>query len=43
MHLIPEVLEGATDAGDTERLAAARRLLRANMLGWGKHAWPCGL
>jgi hypothetical protein len=40
MHLIPEVLEGAKDAGDTELLAAARRLVRANMLGWGKHAQP---
>ena len=40
MHLIWQVLEGAKDAGDTEVLAAARRLVRANMLGWRKHAQP---
>jgi hypothetical protein len=40
MHLIREVLEGAKDAGDVEVLAAARRLIRANMLGWRKHAQP---
>jgi hypothetical protein len=40
MHLIWQVLEGAKDAGDTEVLAAARRLVGANMLGWGKHAQP---
>jgi hypothetical protein len=40
MHLIWEVLEGAKDAGDAEVLAAARRLVRANMLGWRKHAQP---
>jgi hypothetical protein len=40
MHLIWQVLEGAKDAGDAEVLAAARRLVRANMLGWGKHAQP---
>jgi hypothetical protein len=40
MHLIWQVLEGAKDAGDTEVLAAARRLVRADMLGWRKHAQP---
>jgi hypothetical protein len=43
MHLIREVLEGARDAGDAMVLVAARRLVRANMLGWKKHAQPCGL
>jgi hypothetical protein len=40
MHLIWEVLEGAKDAGDAMVLAAARRLIRANRLGWRTHAQP---
>jgi hypothetical protein len=39
MHLIREVLEGAKDAGDAMVLAA-RRLVRANLLGWRKHVQP---
>ena len=34
MRRIREVLEGAKGAGDEMLLAAARRLIRANMPGW---------
>ncbi len=38
MHIIWNVLEAAKDAGDETVIAACRRLIVANRLGWKKHA-----
>lgn len=38
MATVWRVLEGAKDCQDTMVIAAARRLIRANSLGWRKHA-----
>jgi hypothetical protein len=40
MMIISDVLESAKDNGDELVVAACRRLIRANTLGWRKHADP---
>lgn len=40
MAMVWQVLEGAKDAGDDMAVAACRRLIAANRLGWKKHARP---
>jgi hypothetical protein len=37
MRVVWDVLEGAKDVGDQHVVAACRRLLVANRLGWRKH------
>ncbi len=38
MQIVLDVLEGAKDVGDEMVIAACRRLIWANTLGWRKHA-----
>jgi hypothetical protein len=38
MSIVWEVLEGAKDAQDDVVIAACRRLIWANTLGWKRHA-----
>lgn len=38
MQIVWNVLEAAIDAGDQTVIAACRRLIVANRLGWRKHA-----
>ena len=38
MQIVWEVLEAAKDAGDATVIAACRRLIVADRLGWRKHA-----
>jgi len=38
MNIVWQVLEAAKDAGDIEVMAACRRLIRANTIGWRAHA-----
>jgi hypothetical protein len=38
MEIVWSVLEGAKDAGDLIVIAACRRLIEANRLGWRKYA-----
>jgi hypothetical protein len=38
MVLVWRVLEGAKDAGDAMVIAACRRLIVADRLGWRRHA-----
>lgn len=38
MQIVWNVLEEAIDAGDQSVIAACRRLIVANRLGWRKHA-----
>jgi|GEM_PF-5032723 len=38
MRIVHDVLEAAKDAGDEMVIAACRRLMRADTLGWKKHA-----
>ncbi|MGE0256868.1 MAG: hypothetical protein AB7N54_19520 [Alphaproteobacteria bacterium] len=38
MTMVWQVLEAAKDAGDEKVIAACRRLITANRLGWMKHA-----
>ena len=40
MAMVWQVLEGAKDAGDAMVVAAGRRLIAANRLGWKKYAQP---
>lgn len=40
MSIIWDVLEQAKDAGDEYVLAACRRLIHADRLGWTKHRDP---
>lgn len=40
MYIVWHVLEAAKDAGDAMVIAACRRLIVANRLGWRKHADP---
>ena len=40
MQIIWQVLEAAKDAGDEMVIAACRRLIIANRLGWKKHHAP---
>lgn len=37
MHIVWQVLEAAKDAGDQMVIAACRRCIEANRLGWKKH------
>lgn len=38
MHMVWSVLDAAKDNGDELVIAACRRLIVANRLGWKKHA-----
>lgn len=38
-----EVLEAAKDAGDQMVIAACRRIITANRIGWRKHGDPADL
>jgi hypothetical protein len=40
MQIVWEVLEAAKDNGDAVVVAACRRLIRANTIGWRKRANP---
>lgn len=40
MNIVWAVLEAAQDAGDAKVVAACRRLIVANTLGWRKHHSP---
>jgi hypothetical protein len=40
MMIVWQVLEAAKDAGDQMVIAACRRLIVANRIGWKKHANP---
>lgn len=40
MQIVWSVLEAAKDAGDEILIAACRRLIVANRLGWKRHADP---
>lgn len=40
MRIVWEVLEAAKDAGDQHVIAACRRLIVANRLGWKKYRKP---
>lgn len=40
MAIVWRVLEGAKDVGDQTVVAACRRLITANRLGWKKHHLP---
>ena len=40
MRIVAQVLERAKDAQDEVVIAACRRLIRADKLGWKKHADP---
>lgn len=40
MHIVWSVLEAAKDAGDEFVIAACRRLIVADRLGWKRHANP---
>jgi hypothetical protein len=37
MHIVWQVLEAAKDAGDEMVIAACRRLINADRIGWRKH------
>jgi tRNA-dihydrouridine synthase len=40
MRIVWQVLEGAMDCRDVAVIAACRRLIVANRLGWRRHARP---
>lgn len=40
MQIVWQVLEAAKDAGDDLVIAACRRLINADHIGWRKHANP---
>jgi hypothetical protein len=43
MTITWEVLEAAKDAGDEMIIAACRRVITANRIGWRKHGNPADL
>lgn len=43
MAITWEVLEAAKDAGDKMVIAACRRIITANTIGWRKHGNPADL
>ena len=40
MKIVWAVLEAAKDAGDSTVIAACRRLIRADRIGWRRHHVP---
>lgn len=43
MQIVFEVLEAAKDAGDDFVIAACRRVITANRIGWRRHGNPADL
>lgn len=43
MQIVREVLEAAKDAGDDFVIAACRRIINADRIGWRKHGNPADL
>lgn len=43
MQIVWSVLEAAKDAGDTSVIAACRRIITADRIGWRKHGNPADL
>ena len=43
MTITWQVLEGAKSAGDEAVIAACRRIIRADRLGWKRHGDPADL
>lgn len=43
MQIVWDVLEAAKDAGDAQVIAACRRIIKADRIGWRKHGNPADL
>lgn len=43
MQIVWQVLEAAKDAGDQAVIAACRRIITADRIGWRKHGNPADL